>query len=146
MAPPEFKQAHVIMASPDSSLASLIKQTRFLKTLASVLPNTVRLATETDIIHQVFTRCPVPQNGASGEQHWQTFNRRLDILFGENVRNSDGCLQHIMQGPFGMDMVIRYIEKATATGELLVDAAMPKIERLVKELQFLTYLAILLLC
>ncbi|KAF8228160.1 hypothetical protein L208DRAFT_1292928, partial [Tricholoma matsutake] len=61
----------------------------------------------------------------------------LDILFGENVHNSDGCLQHIMRGPFGMDMVVQYIEEATATGELLVDAAMPKIERLVKELQFL---------
>jgi hypothetical protein len=133
------------MVSPESSLASLIKQTCFLKTLASVLPNTVWLATETDI-HQVFTRCPVPPNGASSEQHWQTFNHRLDILFGENVHNSDGCLQHIMQGPFGMDMVVQYIEEATATGELLVDAAMPKIKQLVKELQFLMYSAVLLLC
>ena len=74
------------------------------------------------------------------------FNHYLDILFGENVCNSDGRLQYIMQGPFNMDMVVKYIEDVMATGELLVDAAMLKIEQLVKELQVLMYLAVLLLC
>jgi hypothetical protein len=108
-----------------------------LKALALVLPDNVPLATEKDRINEVFTK--FPSVAADDEDYWLVFNRRMDALFGEDVRNSDGRLQHVMRGPFGMDMVVPYLEEAIVSGQLQWAAAQPKFTRLVDELQHLVY-------
>ena len=132
-----FSSAH--LDAPASSLAmskslspenDIKKQVKRLKKLIKQLPDDVPLGTADDRVHQIFTRIPLTE----GEE-WETFNRRMDNLFRESERDSDGHLKNIYRGPFGMDMVISYLESAVDSKILQWDAAAPKFVRLVTELK-----------
>jgi len=43
----------------------------------------------------------------------------MDVLFGEDQRDQDRRLLNFQRGPFGMDMVVLYIEEAINAGHLL---------------------------
>ena len=107
-----------------------------LKALVKILPRTVPLGTKRDRVNQVFSNIPVPNDAG---QHWETFNRRMDNLFGAELRDADGRLLNVKQGPFGMDMIIKYLDEACQAGNLMWDLALIKLDRLVVELKFLTY-------
>ena len=107
-----------------------------LKALVKILPRTVPFGTKHDRIYQVFDNIPVPNDV---EQHWETFNCRMDNLFGEELRDAAGRLLNVKRGLFGMDMVIKYFDEACQAGNLMWDLASIKVDRLVVELKFLTY-------
>ncbi|KAF8234643.1 hypothetical protein L208DRAFT_1376796 [Tricholoma matsutake] len=43
-----------------------------------------------------------------GEEFFETFNRRFDILFGEHCWGENGRLVHIQHGKYGMDALLRW--------------------------------------
>lgn len=107
-----------------------------LKALVNILPRTIPLGTKRDRVYQVFTNIPVPNDVG---QHWETFNRRMDNIFGAELCDADGRLLNVKRGPFGMDMVTKYLDEACEAGFLMWDLALIKVDRLVIELKFLTY-------
>jgi hypothetical protein len=65
-----------------------------------------------------------------------TFNRRMDILFGEDVRDDAGRLMYVEAGKHGMGAVVKYL-KTVPWAELKGDIVRPKLDRLIRELEFL---------
>ncbi|KAK1217163.1 hypothetical protein PQX77_020171, partial [Marasmius sp. AFHP31] len=96
------------------------------------LPESVKIAGPNDRIAEVFKS--IPESDVSLEK-WEVFVRRMDVLFGENVRDTDGNLVNIMRGPLGMDLVVKYLQQAVTAGDLDWEAAQPKFARLVTEIQ-----------
>ena len=105
-----------------------------LKGLAKSLPSTVPVATKDGRIVEVFTNIPVTEDPA---EHWQTFNRRMDALFGHELRDSNGRLLNVKRGPFGIDLVLKYLDDAASEGTLNWDLAAIKIDRLITEFEIL---------
>lgn len=121
------------MGDPASTFNESLQRLHFLN---SNLPDTVRLAAKPGIITDIYDRVVLP---ASDPYNWETFNQFLDALFGSDLRNSDGRLHNVQRGPFGMDLVIDYMQKSAAAGQLPYDIAILKITRLIEELEELTY-------
>lgn len=105
---------------------------RLLKTLVEKLPASVPLASPEDKINQVFQNIPETNDDEDGQ--WRVFNRRMDALFGNDVRDSNGRL-HIHRGPHGMDLVMDYFQRCVDNNSLQWEAAEPKFARLVIELK-----------
>lgn len=120
---------------PNPAHIAVEEQIEVLSSLVSSLPCHVPLATKDDEIARIFTKIPVPNNA---DLQWPVFNRRMDILFGEDVRNG-GRLANILRGPFGMDMVMEYLSKSVNEGSLLWEPVKPKLERLIKEMQHIMW-------
>ncbi|KAF8888702.1 hypothetical protein CPB84DRAFT_1461956 [Gymnopilus junonius] len=129
--------AFVTMSS--SAQKQFEKRLTALKELTRKLPSIIPLAKETDRINEIFNKIPVPgpANNDPDITVSSVFNRRMDILFGEDVRDGNGRLKYILRGKFGMDMVTEYFSSSLATGALSLGTAMVKLERLVKELEVL---------
>jgi hypothetical protein len=108
-----------------------------LTALAKDIPETVPLATKDDEICRIFEKFPLPEQMS---EDWEIFNRRMDILFGENVRDGNGRLSNLRRGPYGMDLVIEYLLQVTERGFLLWEAALVKVERIIKEITLLMYI------
>ena len=64
-----------------------------INVLCSEFPMTVQNGSNWCKINQVLSL-------EEGESAWQTFNQRLDALFGENCRDAAGQLCHICHGEF----------------------------------------------
>ncbi|KAK7047043.1 hypothetical protein R3P38DRAFT_3423826 [Favolaschia claudopus] len=112
----------------------LIKQ---MRRLAGLLPDSVpegSLETEDDKkIFHVTSQVHGIDNTVSG-----TFNRRFDILFGEDTRDNNGRLRYMRRGPMGMDLVVKYLEGIHwQTAAIPLDLAKLKLERVVAELTYL---------
>lgn len=105
-----------------------------LRGLAKQLPPTVPMATKDDRIVKVFTNIPVSKNPT---EHWETFNQRMDALFGNELCDSNGRLLNIKRGAFGIDLVLEYFNDAASKGSLNWDLAAIKVDRLITELQIL---------
>ncbi|KAJ7909792.1 hypothetical protein B0H13DRAFT_2330047 [Mycena leptocephala] len=113
-------------------IAKLIQS---IEDLAAVLPTSIAEGTETDKIYHVITNIQGPDGDA-----WSTFNRRFDILFKEDAqcRDADGRLHLIRRGELGMTMVARYLRDIKWNAvEMNLDGAVGKLERLVKEMEYL---------
>ena len=98
------------------------------------IPTSIAVAAKTDTIFVMFQKIPIPSH-TSG-QYFEVFNRYMDILFGEDVQ--DKTTRHLINvkcGPFGMDMVFKYITKATNSGLLVWDLAQIKVDRLITEIE-----------
>jgi len=108
-----------------------------LTALAKSIPETVPLATKDDEIYRISEKFPLPEQMS---EDWEIFNRRMDILFGENVRDGNGRLSNLRRGPYGMDLVIEYLLQVTERGFLLWEAALVKVERIIKEITLLMYI------
>jgi hypothetical protein len=103
--------------------------------LPTYLPTSIAEGTETDKIYHVITNIQGPNGDA-----WSTFNRRFDILFKEDAqcRDADGRLHLIRRGELGMTMVARYLRDIKWNAvEMNLDGAVGKLERLVKEMEYL---------
>ncbi|KAJ7355342.1 hypothetical protein DFH08DRAFT_852228 [Mycena albidolilacea] len=79
-----------------------------------------------DDIHRIITRVEHPDGTVAA-----TFNRRLDILFGEDTRSSDGRLKNILWGIMGWDSI--HWESAV----IPFDLTEPKLTRVADELEYL---------
>jgi len=90
-----------------------------LTALIKDIPETVPLATKDDEIYRIFEKFPLPEQMS---EDWEVFNRRMDILFGENVRDRNGHLSNLRHGPYGMDLVTEYLLGVMERGFLLWEA------------------------
>ncbi|KAJ7886797.1 hypothetical protein B0H14DRAFT_3127759 [Mycena olivaceomarginata] len=67
-----------------------------------------------------------------------TFNHRVNILFGEHVRDSDGRLKYVRRGNLGMDCVVKYLESIHwESAKIPFDLARGKLARITDELGYL---------
>ncbi|KAJ4474614.1 hypothetical protein C8J55DRAFT_562436 [Lentinula edodes] len=108
---------------------------RLLSALIKGLPDHVPLASTESRISEIFKKVPEPLPTADPDEHWTTFNRRMELLYGNDVHGADCKLLNITQGPFGMGLVVGYIQSAVEAGHLLWEAALPKFARLVTGVQ-----------
>jgi hypothetical protein len=101
--------------------------------LTVFLPETVPLATEEDdILRRIFKL-----EGEDGTVA-STFNRRVDILFGEHVRDSDGRLKYMRRGHLGMDCVVKYLESIHwVSAKIPLNLAQGKLAKIADELDYL---------
>jgi hypothetical protein len=120
------------MPLPNYELFS--KKVDELKDLTKRLPKSVPLALQSDKICQVFKNIPVPEEPS---EHWPTFNRWMDNLFGNELRDGEGRLLYVKRGAFGMDMVVQYFNEAKEAGNLEWDIATIKVDRLIEEFKIL---------
>lgn len=100
---------------------------RLLQTLIQSLPEFVPVACADSKICEIFRKVPEPVPTADPEERWATFNCRMDLLFGNDVRNQDGKLCNITRGLFGMDLVVEYALDAVKAGYLLRDETLPRL-------------------
>ncbi|KAJ6528830.1 hypothetical protein B0H19DRAFT_533319 [Mycena capillaripes] len=100
--------------------------------LSRALPKTVALGTRDDQIYHAMHRI----HGPDDTDGPSTFNRRMDFLFGEDCRNSDGRLHHVRRGANGMTLIVKYLEKVEWSA-MICDIATIKLNRIIVELEFL---------
>ncbi|KAJ7331344.1 hypothetical protein DFH08DRAFT_881436 [Mycena albidolilacea] len=117
---PSAVHQSVLAAKP---ILDLIKK---IGKLSALLPETVPEAPADDDIHRIITRVEHPDGTVAA-----TFNRRLDILFGEDTRSSDGRLKNILWGIMGWDSI--HWESAV----IPFDLTEPKLTRVADELEYL---------
>ncbi|KAH9912013.1 uncharacterized protein B0H18DRAFT_1127717 [Fomitopsis serialis] len=101
--------------------------------LSKKIPNSVAEATKDDRIYDVMTNI-------DGESAWATFNRRFDILFGEDCRDENGRLHHVRRGRHGMNKVTSYLTRIIVNENSLKGFYAPaavKLNRLKAELEIL---------
>ncbi|KAJ7312535.1 hypothetical protein DFH08DRAFT_896633 [Mycena albidolilacea] len=124
---PSAVHQSVLAAKP---ILDLIKK---IGKLSALLPETVPEAPADDDIHRVITRVEHPDGTVAA-----TFNRRLDILFGEDTRSSDGRLKNIRRGDYGMGCVVEYLESIHWESAVIpFDLTEPKLTRVADELEYL---------
>lgn len=95
----------------------------------SRLPLSLPAATCEDKIYTVFKR-------VTGESEWETFNRRFDLVFGDELRDENGRLQYFRRGEHGMDLVCKYLEAIKPSDALLWELASIKLTRLLNEMEY----------
>lgn len=96
--------------------------------LSRNLPVSLPKALSDDYIQHVLT-------AVKGDDEWETFNRRMDLLFAENLRGVDGYLPNIKGGRFGMRAVAKYLNGIdTEASWFLAAPAILKLERVNNEL------------
>ncbi|KAJ7308745.1 hypothetical protein DFH08DRAFT_823774 [Mycena albidolilacea] len=101
--------------------------------LTLFIPETVPLAAEEDDIPRHIFELEVEDGTVAS-----TFNRRVDILFGEHVRDSDGRLKYVRRGNLGMDCVVKYLESIHwESAKIPFDHAQGKLVRIADELDYL---------
>ncbi|KAF8314903.1 hypothetical protein F5887DRAFT_1190637 [Amanita rubescens] len=71
------------------------------------------------------------------EDVFSTFNRRFDILFGEDCRNNDGRLLNIERGKYGMDAVCAYLKSIEWPADTPVEPVQLKLKRVLDEIAYL---------
>ena len=122
------------MATTPVTKASIIKIVEEIKRLGDMLPKTVPIAKKTDKLYRTLTTI-------SGESTWATFNRRMDILYGEDCRDASGRLHNIRRGAYGLGALCTFLTEfivLSDDGALPYDLVKVKLDRLLKELVYLT--------
>ncbi|KAJ7710719.1 hypothetical protein B0H17DRAFT_5085 [Mycena rosella] len=124
---PTAAHQHVLATKP---ILDLIKR---MGKLSSQLPETVPEASAADKVHRVITTVHGIDDTVA-----RTFNRRFDVLFGEDCRDSDGRLENIRRGDDGMKCVVTYLQSIHwESAGVPVDLAQQKLTRVIDELQYL---------
>lgn len=104
-----------------------------IRTLSQSLPtDTVQLGTREDFLYKTFVH-------VKGENDWHTFNRRFDLVFGEDCRDSHGRLEHMRRGQYGLDFVVEYLETTKTANGMMFELMKLKLDRLIAELKHLVY-------
>ncbi len=114
-----------------NSFSNLVKE---LQALEKRLPKSIPVAMRNDKICDVFVKIPLSFDPS---EDWEIFNRRMDALFSEELRDKSGRLLHIKRGEYGLSMVITYIVQTMESGNLPWDLASIKVARIVDELKVL---------
>jgi hypothetical protein len=114
------------MSTPET-IKQLVK---VINALSSSLSDAVPKGSQDDKIWSVM-------NTKEGDTPHETFNRRFDVLFGEDCRDSGGHLHHIRQGKLGMGLIISYLLKIDWLEDFPLDLVELKLQRLVDELKYL---------
>ena len=72
--------------------------------LTKNLPSNIPKGKREGKLYQVLTN-----NNYCGETPWETFNKCMDAMFGEDCWNIEGHLENVCWGWFGMDIVTKYL-------------------------------------
>jgi hypothetical protein len=96
--------------------------------LSNVLPLSIPQGTKADKIWNVMK---VEEHDMAHE----TFNMQFDAMFGEDCRDSGGCLHHISRGKFGIGCVCSYLAKIDWCDHFPLDLVEIKLQRLITELR-----------
>jgi hypothetical protein len=114
-----------------STLATVKQLVKEIGTLSNSLADSVPKGSKDDKIWSVMhtEECDTPH---------ETFNRRFDVLFAEDSRDSNGRLHYIRGGKLGMGLVVLYLSKLNWVGFPL-DLVELKLQRLLTELKYLQY-------
>lgn len=103
------------------------------------LPISVPLAKADSRIVDIWKKVPT---GTTAEVY-EVFNRRFELVFGQNHDLPPGQLPNFERGKNGLDMVVRYLSLLVKNNEHNVDfqwaAAMPRVLRLKNEYQHYVY-------
>ena len=108
------------------TIKQLVKE---ISTLSTSLSDAILKGSKDDKIWSIM-------NTKEGDTLHETFNRRFDVLFGEDCRDSHGRLHHLRQGKLGIGLVVSYLSKIDWT-ESPLDLVELKLQHLVAELQHL---------
>lgn len=101
-----------------------------IDTLTRKLPSSIPIAAREGHISRSLTLPGQDGDAAS------TFNRRMDIIFGEDLRDAAGRLKYVATGKHRMGAVVKYL-KTVPWAELQCSIVRPKLERIIRELEFL---------
>jgi hypothetical protein len=106
-----------------------------LISLCQGLPRSVPKAKKDDRIYHIITN-------VNEDDPWHSFNRKFDLLFGEDCRDENGRLQNIRRGRYGMGAVCAYLKKIKTEEQwFLAELAVIKLERICNEVIKLKYLS-----
>jgi hypothetical protein len=108
-----------------STIKGLVKD---ISLLCTTLSDAIPKATKTDKIWSVM-------NTEESDVSFETFNQRFDALFGDDCRDSNGRLHHVLQGKFGMGVVVFYLAKINWTIDFPLDLVELKLQCLIRELK-----------
>jgi hypothetical protein len=105
-----------------------------LISLCQGLPSSIPKANKDDQVYHVI-------KNVNEDDPWQSFNRKFDLLFGEDCRDEKGSLQNIRRGRYGMGAVCAYL-KGINTEEpwFIAELAVIKLKRICEEVIKLKYL------
>jgi hypothetical protein len=106
-----------------------------LESISESLPNSIPLATHNDKIYHVLST-------VNGETPWATFNRRFDILFGNDCQDENGHLHFLQRSKYGIDTVCNYL-KNSSWDDCPLDLVHVKLTHVVEEIIYLVYVTIL---
>jgi hypothetical protein len=112
------------MSTP-KTIKQLVKE---ITALSSSLSDAVLKGSKDDKIWSIM-------NIKEGDIPHETFNRRFDALFGEDCRDSGGCLHYVCQGKLGMGLVMSYLSKINWIKDFPLDLVELKLQRLIDELK-----------
>jgi hypothetical protein len=115
-----------------STLEGIQRLVKEIATLSNGLPPSVPNGTKDDKIWRIM-------NGQEGETAFETFNKRFDAMFAEELRSPDGRLLHIRRGKLGMGLICSYLLKTNWTADFTLDLVEIKLLRLTAELTILRY-------
>jgi hypothetical protein len=127
-----------------NSFPNFLQRLSRLEQVVKTLPKSIPLAKKSDAVFTVFQNIPIPEDVTG---HFEAFNRRMDALFGNDVRDPvTGRLVNIRRGPFGIDLVVKYLREATDAGYLLWNIAILKVDRLIEEIEIIRYVYAEIFC
>ncbi|KAF8180072.1 hypothetical protein K438DRAFT_1208275 [Mycena galopus ATCC 62051] len=111
------------------SVAAMEKLVARIETLMCALPHTIAATMDKQscIAHVLKFQC---ENNDTPT----TFNRRMDLLFGEDLRNANGWLPNILCGTCGLPLVVKYL-RGIEWGEVKAEIVRLKLNRLIRELE-----------
>lgn len=129
------------MSAPSAAFKQFEKRIGMLATLIAKIPASIPVVKQTDHINEIFQKIPIPDLNHADPDITVTsvFNRRMDILFGKDVCDTNGRLINILRGKYGMDLVVAYFSSSLATRDLTLGITMVKLDRLIKELEIIWY-------
>jgi hypothetical protein len=110
-----------------AAMEALVKQ---IDTLTRKLPSSVPIAARESDIPRLLALPGRDGDAAS------TFNRHMDLLFGQDLRDAAGRLKYVVAGKYGMGAVVKYL-KTVPWAELQCSIVRPKLDRIIRELEFL---------
>ncbi len=125
-----MSDSSTIVPTPESAKQLIRKLVPEILTLVKCLPDTLPLASADDPIADRFAR--VEHND------WESFDRVINALFGEDTRVDGRLPNACFRGPRGMQFVADYLEKAAKEGWIEWVPALPKYQRIHDELEFLS--------
>ena len=115
-----------------SALTTIRQLVKDITSLSNSLSDSVPQGSKDDKIYCVM-------NTEEHNTPHETFNRRFDVLFAEDCRDSHGRLHLVRQGKLGMGLVVSYLSKINWSTGFPLDLVELKLQRLVTELKGLQY-------
>ncbi|KAJ6548392.1 hypothetical protein B0H19DRAFT_188763 [Mycena capillaripes] len=119
------------------SIAAIISLIDEVEALCPTLPKSVPKAPRNGEIWRILNKVKGQETTGPGA-NTSTFVRRMDLLFGANVRDADGRMIYVQRGDLGIPLVLQYFRKINwqSDGIPLAPATL-KLTQVLKEMRYL---------